>query len=96
MNDLFDTCAILLTNNNTDTKWWHLAARHAGAVCFTAGRINFYKDSGEKARPTNGQTFFYFGDGLEAFRHAFSEFGLIQPSGWEPVENDPQKFGDAA
>jgi hypothetical protein len=69
--------AILLTNNNTDTKWWHRAARLASAVCFTEGRINFYKADGSVTQPTNGQTFFYFGADPASFDKAFSDFGLI-------------------
>lgn len=69
--------AVLLTNNNTDTKWWHQAAKAARAVCFTAGRINFYKADGSETQPTNGQTFFYFGRDASKFAAAFSEHGLI-------------------
>lgn len=76
-NDGKVTAAILLTNNNTDTKWWHLATRHAAAVCFTAGRINFYKADGSETQPTNGQTFFYLGNTASAFRAEFSQFGTI-------------------
>ena len=71
------TAAVLLTNNNTDTKWWHRAARLATGVCFTAGRINFYKEDGSITQPTNGQTFFYFGDDTERFADVFGEHGLI-------------------
>jgi phage N-6-adenine-methyltransferase len=69
--------AVLLTNNNTDTKWWHLAAGAAAAVCFTEGRINFYKKDGSVTQPTNGQTFFYFGDRFATFSRVFSEYGFI-------------------
>ncbi len=71
------TAAILLTNNNTDTKWWHLAAGQAFGVCFTAGRINFYKEDGTITQPTNGQTFFYFGHDGERFASVFGEHGLV-------------------
>jgi|TARA_R100001530_G_scaffold4252_1_gene5838 hypothetical protein len=71
------TAAILLTNNNTDTKWWHRAATMATAVCFTAGRINFYKADGQLSQPTNGQTFFYFGDDIQTFADLFGAFGLV-------------------
>lgn len=70
------TAGVLLTNNNTDTKWWHMAARIASAVCFTAGRINFYKANGAITQPTNGQTFFYFGDSQKEFVEEFSHHGL--------------------
>lgn len=78
------TSAILLTNNNTDTKWWHRAAAYASAVCFTAGRINFYKADGSLTQPTNGQTFFYFGEDVISFRQVFTEFGFVMVSNDDP------------
>jgi hypothetical protein len=71
------TAAILLTNNNTDTKWWHQAAAIASAVCFTAGRINFYKADGSVTQPTNGQNFFYLGPDPDLFKSEFEEIGLV-------------------
>lgn len=71
------TAAVLLTNNNTDTASWHDAAKTSQAVCFTAGRINFYKAEGVQVSPTNGQTFFYFGPETAAFADEFSRHGLI-------------------
>jgi len=68
--------AILLTNNNTDTDWWQLAARSAAAVCFTDGRVSFYNDAGEWSAPTNGQTFSYFGRRVVKFCNTFTPFGL--------------------
>jgi len=70
------TAAILLTNNNTDTKWWHNAMRIAAAICFTAGRINFYKVDGSGSLPTNGQNFFYFGKRITVFADEFGKHGL--------------------
>ena len=75
------TAAVLLTNNNTDTKWWHLAAGLSAGVCFTAGRINFYKEDGSTTQPTNGQTFFYFGNDVERFAVVFSGHGLLMYGG---------------
>ena len=69
--------AILLTNNNTDTRWFHAAAIAAAAICFTSGRINFYTEDKEKTLPTNGQTFFYFGKNADHFCSVFSEVGLL-------------------
>jgi len=71
------TQAIVLTNNNTDTSWFHIGAKAASAVCFTSGRINFLKRDGTKSSPTNGQSFFYFGNQVEAFRDEFSKHGLV-------------------
>ena len=69
--------AILLTNNNTDTAWWHTAATRASAICFTRGRINFLKIDGRLSQPTNGQTFFYFGDAHIKFKTEFSQHGWV-------------------
>lgn len=71
------TQAIILTNNNTDTSWFHIGAKCASAICFTAGRINFLKRDGSTSSPTNGQSFFYFGENVEAFRDEFSKHGLV-------------------
>ncbi len=69
--------AVLLTNNNTDTRWWHQAAEWSRLVCFTKGRVPFYNPHGEAAAPTNGQTFFYFGNRTNEFRKEFAEIGTI-------------------
>ena len=69
--------AVLLTNNNTDTKWWHQAAVHSSGICFTAGRINFYKADGSITQPTNGQNFFYMGENSAKFKEVFADFGLV-------------------
>jgi hypothetical protein len=74
--------AIALTHNSSDTRWFNLAAKSANALCFTSRRIKFVSPTKEKASPTQGQTFFYFGDDIPKFREVFSEFGLVvvQPS----------------
>lgn len=69
--------AILLTNDQTDTAWWHKCAINAKAICIPSGRIRFYTPGKEQTSPTNGQTFFYYGDNVAEFRNIFSEVGLI-------------------
>lgn len=73
--------AIVLTNNATDTKWFHTAAAVCAGVCFTRGRIHFLEASDgelvEKGSPTHGQAFFYFGTDLGKFREVFGEFGTV-------------------
>jgi len=69
--------AVLLTNNNTDTKWWHEAADTCAAICFTHGRIAFYNPAGETASPTNGHTLFYFGKRLAKFKKHFGPLGFL-------------------
>jgi len=72
------TQAILLTHNYTDTDWFHRAESRAALICFTKGRIAFVNDLGEKAAPTQGQAFFYYGDSGEKFRREFNEVGFIR------------------
>jgi phage N-6-adenine-methyltransferase len=69
--------AVLLTNNNTDTSWFHEALESAAYVCFTRGRIGFNTPDGKVTCPTNGQSFFYFGKRAKAFSKVFSQFGAI-------------------
>lgn len=71
------TEAIALTHNYTDTKWFQLAAHASSAICFTRGRIAFLSPTDEKAAPTQGQAFFYFGDNIDAFYQQFSAVGFV-------------------
>ena len=71
------TSAVLLTNNNTDTRWFHDSAAMATAICLTKGRIKFYKPDSSEVSPTNGQAFFYFGSDLSAFKREFSPIGAV-------------------
>lgn len=70
--------AILLTNNATDTGWWHEAAGAATAICFHRGRIQFYRDGEEGKAPTHGQTIMYFGTERDRFIKEFITFGMIR------------------
>ena len=69
--------AVCLTHNYTDTAWFQLAASVCEAVCFTRGRIGFLSPSGEKAAPTQGQAFFYYGPNRQRFAEVFSSFGFV-------------------
>lgn len=71
------TEAIALTHNYTDTRWFQMAASNASAMCFTRGRIGFVDPDGNKAAPTQGQTFFYFGDDVNKFSSYFKQFGFV-------------------
>ena len=71
------TEAIVLTHNNTDTSWWHELAKASSALCFPRGRIAFLRKGGSKNRPTQGQTFFYFGDNKTTFLEVFGQYGFI-------------------
>ena len=71
------TEAVVLTNNFSDTGWFHKATRAAAATCITKGRVRFESPEGDSAQPTQGQTFFYFGDQIDRFREAFAGHGMI-------------------
>ena len=72
---------ILLTNNATDTEWFHNVLEACSAVCLTRGRICFLEASNdeliEKESPTHGQAFFYFGKNADRFTQTFSDFGSV-------------------
>jgi phage N-6-adenine-methyltransferase len=72
--------AIMLTNNCTDTQWFHEAEEACSAICFTNGRINFYRPNNETVAPTQGQAFFYFGQDVQQFADVFKAIG----SGFTP------------
>jgi phage N-6-adenine-methyltransferase len=71
------TAAIMLTHNCTETRWFQEAAQACSVTCFPCRRIAFEKPDGPKASPVQGQTFFYFGDDVSAFRRVFGEFGHV-------------------
>lgn len=71
------TEAVALTHNYTDTQWFHRAANACSAICFTRGRIGFLSPSGERAAPTQGQAFFYFGSRIKEFACVFSDVGFV-------------------
>lgn len=75
--------AIALTHNYTDTAWFHIAANACTAICFTRGRIGFLSPSGERAAPTQGQAFFYFGRDVDVFAGVFMPMGfvVVRPGG---------------
>ena len=71
--------AVVLTNNCTDTAWFHLIARCAGALCLTLRRIGFWQSSPDEplGATRQGQVFFYLGRDQSRFIQEFSPFGLI-------------------
>ncbi len=72
------SAAIMLTHNYTDTAWFHEAEAFAPAICFTRGRVRFIDANGGIAAPTQGQTFFYFGNDVAAFVTRFAEIGFCR------------------
>jgi ParB family chromosome partitioning protein len=74
--------AILLTNNCTETEWFEKAAAACDAICFTRARIPFIDPKKpEPVAPTQGQTFFFFGEDVAGFAKHFSEIGWFSSFG---------------
>lgn len=71
------TSAIALTNDSTDTGWFHALAGASAAICFPRGRIRFLSPHGERGTPTQGQAFFYFGTDVDRFAEVFAEVGIV-------------------
>jgi phage N-6-adenine-methyltransferase len=69
--------AIMLTHNYTSSKWFQDAAAVASAIAFPRDRVKFLSPTGEKAQPTQGQAFFYFGEDVDRFFAEFSPFGFV-------------------
>ncbi len=71
---------IVLTNNSSDTGWFHKLLDMSDAVCFTKGRVGFENIQGDKMATRQGQTFFYFGEDVELFNSEFRAYGKIMSS----------------
>jgi len=54
------TATIMLTNNSTDTAWFHNAADVADGICFTRGRIKLVGADGERVRAPAAQSQSFF------------------------------------
>lgn len=79
--------AVVLTNNATDTRWFHMLRQACLGICFTDHRIAFVSPDGKRiSGNTRGQTFFYFGSPERAvdFIARFSSFGwcVSKTRGW--------------
>ena len=69
--------AILLINNTTDTEAGQSVLKKCNAVCFTAGRIKFWRPGGQTVLPTQGQMFAYYGSHTKRFVDVFSAIGVV-------------------
>lgn len=67
--------AIVLTNNSTDTKWFHLLAQYP--FCLTSGRLQFWNGAGEILAARQGQAIFYLGNKIQEFKKEFSQYGIV-------------------
>jgi hypothetical protein len=71
------SAAIVLTNDCTDTVWFHRLATVSSAFCFTRGRVRFVSPGGDSSSPTQGQAFFYIGHDPARFAEVFAPVGLV-------------------
>lgn len=72
------TQAVVLTNNNTDTKIGQAFLQWADAICLVAGRVKFMKPDGtENKTPLQGQIIYYKGVNIELFKQEFSKHGTV-------------------
>lgn len=72
------TEAVIVTNNGTDTQWFHRLTTAASAICLHKGRIGFLNENGERIDNNNkGQVFTYIGDNPDKFAEVFGKFGVI-------------------
>lgn len=70
--------AIVLVNNQTDSKWFHLLLQRCDKICIVKGRIAFIGPEGRPVKGTRqGQVFFYFGRNYRGFYDEFSKYGVV-------------------
>lgn len=70
--------AVILTNNSTDTAWFHRMLVYAGIACFTKGRVKFWgPDGGAANGARQGQVLFYIGGNTDKFIEKFKYLGAI-------------------
>jgi DNA N-6-adenine-methyltransferase (Dam) len=70
--------AIVLTDNRTDTGWFHDLGSISSAIALTRGRLRFHHERGVGS-PENGSTLFYLGPNIESFTQAFADTCTILP-----------------
>lgn len=69
--------AVVITNNGTDTRWFHTLLQAAGIFCLLSGRVQFYSPFNDSLAPRQGQVIFYLGSNKEKFLEVFSRLGVI-------------------
>ena len=69
------TQACVLTNNATETGWFHALAEVSAGIAFPRHRVKFWHPTRE-AVPLQGQAVTYMGGSIDAFRAEFVRFGF--------------------
>ena len=68
---------IVLTNNSSDTNWFHKLLSECEFTCFTKGRVGFENIQDEVMATRQGQVFFYKGSNKNKFISEFNQYGAI-------------------
>jgi phage N-6-adenine-methyltransferase len=68
--------AVYLVNNCTDAGWFH-SLMERFPMCFTRGRVKFWRPDKTTFATRQGQVFFYLGNDVEGFAQIFSRFGVV-------------------
>lgn len=70
------TEAVIITNNSSDTAWFHeLLSRYP--ACFTKGRVKFWRPNHDDFGTRQGQTLFYMGNNVAGFVAEFNQHGQV-------------------
>ena len=69
------TQIICLTNNATDTTWFHALLHASKIICLPKTRLKFYNSNAETLGARQGQVLFYWGDESQKFIDQFSTIG---------------------
>lgn len=80
--------AIVLVNNETESKWFKDLWNRANAVVFHTGKIQFEIPEGEAyTGPDCGQVFFYLGHYPDKFLEEFTKYGVgVKLKEGEPIK----------
>ena len=70
--------AVVITNNNTETKWGQKLLQLSNCVCFPKSRVKFWDKKGEYPKsPVQGQMIVGIGVDVAKFKAQFKDLGIV-------------------